>query len=172
MTGPTDRSITPDHELLVAYLDGELDSDQAQQVERRLSQDEDFRQLLRGLQETWDLLDELPQPTLDEGFTRTTVEMVAVRLSDEIEQQATVHQRRRWLRSALLAAATVAGLAAGFATVRRVQERDDRELLTNLPLIERVDMYSQVDDLEFLQALASTGLFDEDLGGEVSNETR
>ena len=114
MTGSLDHSTSSDHEQLVAYLDGELSPEEAQQVERRLSQDEAFRQLLRSLQEAWDLLDELPQPTLDEGFTQTTVEMVAVRMSEDVKAEQHQWRRRLGIRLAAQAAAVASSLLLGF----------------------------------------------------------
>jgi anti-sigma factor RsiW len=161
MTGSTEPSTTTDQEQLVAYLDGELSHEEAQQVERRLSQDEGFRQLLRSLQQTWDLLDELPQPTLDDGFTQTTVEMVAVRMNEDVAADERRQQRWRRYRRVAQLAAVAAGLLLGFWGVRYLLGRADRELLSDLPVIERVDLYDKIDDLAFLESLSKAGMFTE-----------
>ena len=51
---------------LVAYLDGELDDETNQEIERRLSADPEYRLRLQQLQQAWDLLDELPRLSRDE----------------------------------------------------------------------------------------------------------
>ncbi len=169
MTGPIEPPITSDHELLVAYLDGELDPGESLRVERRLSEDDGFRQLLKGLQDAWDLLDELPQPTLDDGFTQTTVEMVAVRARHESTGEQGAWQQRRMMQR-LIGGVTVAiCVGVGFLIVRSWQGTPDRELLENLPVIERVDQYTQIDNLDFLQALAANGLFDETVDTEQAD---
>ncbi len=159
MSGSLDHSVTSDHEQLVAYLDGELPPEEAQQVERRLSQDEAFRRLLRSLQEAWDILDELPQPTLDDGFTQTTVEMVAVRMSADVQAEQQQWLRRRGIRRGLQVAGVAASLLLGFWGVRYLQNASNRELLRDLPVIERVDQYSEVDNLAFLESLMEDGIF-------------
>jgi anti-sigma factor RsiW len=170
MTGSIDHSTSPDHEQLVAYLDGELTPDEAQHVERRLGQDESFRQLLRSLQEAWDLLDELPQPTLDDSFTQTTVEMVAVRMAEDVRTEQHHWQRRRWTRRGLQVAGVALSLVLGFSAMRYVQNRSNRELLQDLPVIEHVDLYAEVDDLAFLETLVDAEVFTEIAEEEPTSE--
>ncbi|MCH5374856.1 MAG: hypothetical protein JJ992_12850 [Planctomycetes bacterium] len=95
-------------EELVAYLDGELDTDSNRQIERRLSRDLTLRHQLRQLQQSWDLLDHLPRADVDESFTQSTVAMVALRAADEKrEAEATEirHGRSLWMGSVACAAA-------------------------------------------------------------------
>jgi negative regulator of sigma E activity len=125
---------------------------------------------LRSLQQTWDLLDELPQPTLDDGFTQTTVEMVAVRMHQDVEAGERRRQRRQRFRRAGQSAAVAAGLLVGFWGVRYMQGRADRELLRDLPVIERVDLYDKVDDLAFLESLSNAGMFAETENEESPGE--
>ena len=68
---------------MVAYLDGELDVQQVADVEKRLSEDPEYRVRLQQLQQAWDLLDELPRSKGDEQFTRSTVEIVVVKAREE-----------------------------------------------------------------------------------------
>ncbi|MCA9151166.1 MAG: zf-HC2 domain-containing protein [Planctomycetales bacterium] len=172
MTGSTNPITSNDQELLVAYLDGELSPTESAAVEQRLSTDDEFRKLLRGLQEAWDLLDDLPHPTVGDGFTKTTVEMVAVRLSEDTDRAVVkAQQRGRWRVIATILA-TAAGLIAGFLVMRHQQQADDRALLTDLPVIERVDQYTQVDDIQFLESLANSELFVDNFEVEVSDDER
>jgi anti-sigma factor RsiW len=172
MTGSLNHSTSTDHEQLVAYLDGELTPHEAQQVERRLSQDDAFRQLLRGLQEAWDLLDELPQPTLDDGFTQTTVEMVAVRMFEDVEDEQSRWWRRRRIGRLVRAGTVALSLMLGFWGVRYLQHEPDRQLLQDLSVIQYVDLYAEVDNLDFLERLAAEGLFTGALDEEPTSEVR
>jgi len=65
-------------EELVAYLDGELDSQATKRLEDLLASDEPARKRLSQLANSWELLDQLPRATVDDLFTRTTVKMVAL----------------------------------------------------------------------------------------------
>jgi anti-sigma factor RsiW len=105
---------------LVAYLDGELDRDANRHVERRLSQDAGYRDRLRRLQQTWDLLDHLPPADVDESFTQSTIAMVAVRAANEHRDVASRGRRQRHLWFAGIALGTALTFAFGFAATRWV----------------------------------------------------
>ena len=146
-------------EELVAYLDGELGSQDAQRLENLLATDERARQRLNQLAVSWDLLDQLPRATVDDLFTRTTVEMVAVAAEEEIAQTsaaAPTKERRRWLAVGVgaLLAATV-----GFVAFGLVMPDQNDPLLRNLPVVANLDLYRSVGDVELLKKLASSDLF-------------
>ena len=146
-------------EELVAYLDGELNADERTSVERRLGADEAFRVRLRLLQRTWDALDVLGRADASEAFTRTTVELVAVKTAEDVRTERTRHARKKvwsWMAWTLC---SVASAAAGFALLTQVLSRPDRQFVGDLPVIERVDEYRNADSLEFLKALDDSGLF-------------
>ncbi|MFO0455321.1 MAG: anti-sigma factor family protein, partial [Planctomycetota bacterium] len=88
---PDDRREETDDEL-VAYLDGELTAEQSQKIELRLASDPGYRERLRELERTWDLLDELPTGEPTESFTRITIELV---LSEDVQLQRK-KQRKAW----------------------------------------------------------------------------
>lgn len=146
-------------EELVAYLDGELESQAAQRLENLLATDERARQRLNQLAVSWDLLDQLPRATVDDLFTRSTVEMVAVAAEDEIAQTsstAPARNRRRWLAggvAALLAA------AVGFVAIGLVMPDHNDPLLRNLPVVVNLDLYRSVGDVELLKKLEASNLF-------------
>jgi len=152
---------------LVAYLDGELDAEQTRAVEERLSQDLDFRRQLRELQRTWDLLDHLPTANVDDSFTRTTLAMVAVSAADDAERVAARQGRRkRWFWWTGMGAAAAA-FAAGYVAVWELVGRENRRLLRDLPVIQRLDQYRYADNIEFLRLLEREGLFTEDETGHA-----
>ena len=68
--------------------------------------------------------------------------------------------------------ATTLGMIAGFWAMRQNQQAGDRQLLTDLPVIERVDMYTQLEDIQFLESLNDSGLFADNFEPEVSNDAR
>lgn len=153
---------------LVAYLDGELDAQQTRVVEERLSHDADYRRQLRELQSAWDMLDFLPTADVDESFTRTTVAIVAVSASDDVDRAAVrCRRRKRWLWWTGTVAAALA-FVAGYAAVSIVVSRENQRLLRDLPVIQRLDQYRYAENVEFLRLLEREGLFGED---EIAKDT-
>ncbi len=164
LSQPSDESPEPAvlDEQLVAYLDGELSPEESRRVESLLASDPAVRRRLQGLDCSWQALDELERVPLDNQFTRTTMEMVALAATEDLERnrrEKPRQRRRRWLLAGLSL-----GLAAacGFVVVWFAWPDPDRQLLQDLPLLQRLDEYRQVDDIEFLKMLAREGLFDED----------
>jgi anti-sigma factor RsiW len=161
---------TPENEdqfdELVAYLDGELDAEGASQVEQRLATDPAARRMLRELQGSFDLLDDLPRAEVSANFTQTTVSMVAVRAAEETAYGRSPGWKRlaKWLAGgAALAAAGV----LGFFAVQAIHSQPERQLLRDLPVIENLDMYQSAESVSFLRSLAQEGLFDEESGDEL-----
>lgn len=152
-------------EELVAYLDGELDEAAARRVEERLSSDEQARSRLNQLAASWDLLDQLPKATVDENFTRTTVSMVALKASEDLQAtkaQLPVVRRRRWVAGV---AAALAAAMVGFAGVLFALPDPNEPLLTNLPLVRDFDQYLDLGmgdaaaEIAFLRRLHEEELF-------------
>src|SRR5262249_4173292 len=146
-------------EELVAYLDGELAPQAAQQVEDMLAGNETARRRLNELATSWDLLDQLPRSTVDELFTRTTVEMVAVDAEGEIAKRVVDAPARRKRRFLVAGIAAVAAVAIGFAVVAFALPDQNDALLRDLPIIENFEYYHAVGDLAYLKRLDETGLF-------------
>jgi anti-sigma factor RsiW len=146
-------------EELVAYLDGELPDVDRARIERRLADDVSCQRKLAQLQKAWDLLDMLQKSEPDAEFTRSTVEMVAVQQEQEAELlQSTVKRSQvAWIVGGGLAIAL--SLAGGFFLARYQLEAPERQLLQDLPVIERVDQYRHAESVEFLESLRQEGLF-------------
>lgn len=160
---PTQENQDAILEELVAYLDGELEPADAERIETRLSEDPAYRTELKGLQGAWDMLDLLPRPQVGEGFTRSTIEMVAVKAADDTaKRRGSVRLRRAagWL--AVVSAAVVAGFV-GYRAVHHRLDRPNRQFLEDLPVVENVDLYYHADDIEFVEKLAASGIFDEEV---------
>lgn len=147
------------YEQLVAYLDGELEPDEIQEVDQRLATDPSLRRALQKLENSWEALDTLPRTDLDDGFTKTTVEMVAVEADQEVTRQlAALPNRRRfwWLATA---AATVIAASIGFMSIRVTREDPDEELVRDLAVLENLEVYRDIGNVEFLRKLEKSGLF-------------
>ena len=162
---PNADQAAPDDEL-VAYLDGELDDEAGRRIEELLAADSTVRQRLQQMEQTWDLLGKLGDAHVDERFTRTTMEMVALAVEEDVQQQQAElprRRRRQWLvgSSSLLAAGV-----AGFLAVTLFWPNPDKQLLNDLPVLENLDQYRQIGDIEFLQLLHREGLFAEDIADE------
>lgn len=149
-------------EMLTAYLDGELGEVEQRDVEELLARDETARRELRQLERVWDVLDQLPRAEVDTRFAQTTVELVAVAAEEELQRQREVAPRQR-LRARLFVAAGFAGsLLVGYLLVGAMVERRDDRLARDLPLLEQLDEYRQMQDYEFLELLEHENLFSDE----------
>ena len=86
--------------------------------------------------------------------------------ADEVQQtraEAPRRRRRRWM--AIVAGVTAAGLV-GFAATALFWPDPDRKandrLVENLPVLENLDQYCQVENVEFLRMLQQERLFVEE----------
>lgn len=149
-----------EQEELVAYLDGELDAARSAVIDRRLAEEPEFRLRLQQLQQAWDLLDELPRPRTAEDFTRSTVEIVVASANDELGRLEAIPRWRRWLPTLAGTTLVLAAAAGGFLISWLQVTAEDRQLLQDLPVIERVDKYQYVPGVEFLRQLEQQKLFE------------
>jgi len=145
-------------EELIAYLDGELSADRVAAVEEQLSSDAEVRTDLQQLSAVWDCLDELPRTTVDEKFASSTVEMVALSAERDLHARR-AGAPRRWL---LLASACGVLTLAGYALAALVWPSADDQLLVDLPVVANLDLYQQVEDVDFLRRLANEVTWNED----------
>ena len=143
----------PFREELVAYLDGELDAEQSRKVEERAATDPDTRRALEELDRSWHLLDDIDASITNEDFTRTTLEMVALAAADDAKRAKVEAPRRRSRRWLIAVASVVAASLAGFGLVYAFVPDPNAQILHDLPLLENLDQYRQVDDIKFLRSL-------------------
>jgi hypothetical protein len=158
-------------ETLVAYLEGELDAESAQQVEHRLANEDKVRKRLQSLAQSWDLLDHLPRAAADETFARTTVEMVAVAAERELVERSAAQVARKSRRYLAGAAAVAAAAAIGFVAIALGWANPNDKLLRDLPTIENVELYRQVGDIDFLRRLGDENLFSDEAAEVVRDES-
>lgn len=140
-------------EELVAYLDGELPPEEARAVEERLSRDERYRREMQGFDRAWNALEELPQVSVDDSFTKTTIEMVAVAAEKDLAQLTQSLPTVRRKRTLWVAGIAAVAALLGFALARITLDRPDRVLIANLPVVQQLDAYNQNLSREFLTAL-------------------
>ncbi len=160
-----------DEKLLVAYLDGELAVDETSAVEQRLAREVDFRARLHGLQQSWDMLDQLPSHHLDESFTRSTIEMVVKEVHRDRQRgtgskQGTIRRGfwRRWRfpwRVAAAAMVLFTSACLSYLVARYVQHAPQREFLSKLEFFENLDLYHAPHNIEFLKQLDEAGVLPE-----------
>lgn len=158
-------------EQLVAYLDGELEPQESRRVEELLASDARAQETLQRLDRTWGMLDELERQEPGEETVRSTMEMVAAAAEEEVAELRSSAPARRRRRFALAAGGLLAASLAGFLTVSLSTPDPNRELLENLPVLENLDAYLEVDDIEFLRELSRQQIFaDFDDGGAGEEE--
>lgn len=164
---PESDLVDREGQQLVAYLDGELDEETNRDIERRLSDDPEYRLRLQQLQHAWDLLDELPRLNCDEGFTRSTVEFVALSARQELQEtqqwSRPAKQKTLFIRAVITVAAGILGLFLGDWFFGREQ----RQFLEDLEVISEFDQYRLTEDFQFLQDLERSDVFQIE---ELSND--
>lgn len=160
----TQPELTSDQrEDLVAYLDGELDEQASAEIEHLLAKSEAARQEVDALEQTWDLLDALPQVRASDTFTARTMSTVKV---EEVRPPLLFRFRPRRLRRAAIVlvclAGTTASAAAGFFVAYSSAPEDSETLVRELPVIEKLDVYREIQELEYLQQLEQSGLLNDE----------
>jgi anti-sigma factor RsiW len=114
MTGEKDLNSPIDPHDLIAYLDGEVDADTRQKIERCLAQDPQLLQRMREHQQAWDLLDELPREEVSDDFAQTTLQMVTVAAAKDVEENTGKAVARRGLLRVATGASLIVATLAGF----------------------------------------------------------
>jgi hypothetical protein len=154
---------SPLEEQLVAYLDGELDGESCRRIEELLAVDPEVRRKLHRLERTWEMLDELDTAPVGEDFTRTTLEMVALAAEQDVRksvEEAPRRRRRTWLLAGGgMFAAGLAGFMAFTLIAPNPNGELNKELIRDLPVLENLDEYRQIQDIEFLRLLQKSELF-------------
>ncbi|MBN2024558.1 MAG: hypothetical protein JW809_17395 [Pirellulales bacterium] len=156
-------------EQLVAYLDGELDEQSQRQFEAYLASDPALRARLEQMGKAWNMLDLLDRPEVDETFTETTLELVAVAAEEDASRRlAALPRGRRW-RWATMSAGALLAAAVGFAAVALLRPDPDRRLLENLPVLEEFDEFRRIENVEFVRELRAARFFSPDRADDVGS---
>jgi anti-sigma factor RsiW len=149
---------------LVAYLDGELDEQGSEQVERRLAADVQLRRKVDTLDRTWRLLDSLGEATASGEFTQKTISSLSTVMPGSEEPPAPLSKRFGAVLRSRGVAHCAAGFGLGFAgialgvwlaglTAPSEQSPGDERMLRELRLLKQYRDLRQVPDQEFLREL-------------------
>jgi len=159
-------------EELVAYLDGELPDESALRVEKSLVDDAAVRSDVEQLTKTFDLLDLLPASKASDGFAEKTLTAIRTqesipntKVTDKIssveKSQPNVSRRAiAWGTRCIAFLGLMFAATTGFNGAFKQGSEPIDELLTELPVIQRLDEYQEIGDVEFLRILSESGLFD------------
>lgn len=167
------RLSTEDRENLSAYLDGELDDGGTQRIESLLVQSSVARNDVELLSKTYDLLDELPRPDAPKDFlekTLATAKMEQVKHPIS-EQQWFITTQKILILTGWTVALVVASVI-GFMVTNQYIERPDDALIEQLPLIQSLDRYEEVKNVEFLDLLTADEKLLEDMRKATSHEQK
>ncbi|WP_437192125.1 anti-sigma factor family protein [Planctomicrobium sp. SH527] len=171
--GKLTRLSTEDRENLAAYLDGELDENSTRRIESVLTSSEVARNEVDVLAQTYDMLDLLPRPRAAGDFTEKTL---ATAKLTEYRKPLTQHQ---WFRSARKGAIFAGwGLAlltagvVGYSLAFRWIPRQDDFLLQQLPLIQKLDVYVETGNIEFVKELSAQKQLLKELQGSPVNDPK
>ena len=171
MSGFDDTSMKFDSvdEELVAYLDGELNSDEAAQIEARLAHDPSLRGRLQQLQRAWDMLDDLPQQEVQEPFTRTTMAMVVTDTADSNQQAKAKWRSGRLLFALVTTTSCIIAMLVSYQVVASILSGPNDRLKEDMPVITDLDAFRNADNIDFLRQLAEEGLFAEEADDAIPN---
>ncbi|QDV43129.1 hypothetical protein Enr13x_29830 [Stieleria neptunia] len=147
-----DEPVDPDDELLVAYLDDELDDAERKAVEKRLVAETEFQRRLQTLQTGWEWLDELPSESNNEKLVESTIELLVADIIPEKQSEAGwVSQHWRHLVFVALLVAGFAAGAIGVSIANRIALSND---LAELAIAEDHEAYKLGDNFSFFYQLA------------------
>jgi anti-sigma factor RsiW len=140
---------------LVAYLDGELEEPQSQELEQVLAESVVARHEVDMLSRTWDLLNVLPGVKASEEFSRKTLS--SLRAAEAPSKSQLGDELWNKIRKGAVLAGGVALLlgaaALSFQATRHWLPDENEELLNDFDVINNLDDYSEVGDIEFLKIL-------------------
>ncbi|MBD3674327.1 MAG: hypothetical protein HUJ26_12450 [Planctomycetaceae bacterium] len=155
-------------EDLVAYLDGELESEKTQAIDRALGESPVARHEVEMLTRTWEMLDLLPQEKAPETFTQTT--MQTIRLEESSGTKLDVQRFAPQVRLALMAVVWLLCVSLsswlGFTIANQWVVNPTDQLVDDLPVIQNLELYQslEIDDgdgIDFLKELERTGALNE-----------
>lgn len=149
-------------EDLVAYLDGELSDGKAQQIDQVLARSEVARHEVEALARTWEMLDVLPTPKAPPEFTeRTMTSLKVAEVPFDVTEQAWFGYLRKGAIVAVWAAALGVSGWVGFKATNEWIKNPQREMLKDLPTLQKLDVYQEVESIDFLEKLRASGLFED-----------
>jgi hypothetical protein len=142
----------PDDELLVAYLDGELDAKTENELMDRLTSEQGLNERLRRLQEGWEWLDTLPGVASNENLVESTLELV---VADIVKAKPKSESKWSQHRNAIaVVLACLLGAAASILVVSMVRSSQYQQELRDLEIAQHLNAYSSGGDLALMRRLS------------------
>ncbi|MEZ6138248.1 MAG: hypothetical protein R3C53_25475 [Pirellulaceae bacterium] len=141
-----------DDEMLVAYLDGELPSEDVEAIERSLSSDNELQNRIDKLRITWDLLGELPHEQPNPNLAQSTIEMVSLALARENQPWLKSVTQNRW---AMLLCGLLLAFATGVMAAQQRSRMKKQQLLSELPILVHYDQLDEIDSVQWLKKLST-----------------
>ncbi len=149
-------------EDLVAYLDGELPDQKAQLIDQVLARSEVARHEVEALARTWEMLDVLPTPKAPPEFTERTMTTL------KVGETPFVLAEQAWfgvLKKVAIASVWVLSIGisgwVGFKATNQWMSNPTRQLLEDLPTLQKLDQFQEVESKDFLERLHKSQLFQE-----------
>lgn len=147
---------------LVAYLDGELNSELSERLEKQLAADPPLRRTADDLDRTWQLLDVLGDASASGEFAkRTMASLAAIQKTTNPESGAAGRWRRwlphSWQKLLIIAGTGFVAASAGLVIARQQPPKvqtEDLQLLRDLPLFRDYSRVYSIPDSAFLQEMA------------------
>ena len=156
------RLTADDRDDLVAYLDGELDDDAGDRIERALAASPVARHEVEMLTRTWDLLDLLPAADPDRSFTeRTLAAAKAQEVRTPLADRPAARLARRVGLAAIWTAAVAAAAAVGFQAARRWVPRETDPVVRDYPVLSELPRLRDAGSAEFLELLTRERLLND-----------
>lgn len=175
--------IDADDELLVAYLDGELSRAERDTIENRLVADDVLRVRLQSLQRSWDLLDWLPTPLVDEHSVETTMQFVVADLTRNGGNSSAKHvvaqptadvaksshpNWRLWSQALLLVGVPLVIAIIMYSLVRWTQDRELRLQAADFPVALDLDAYRLSEKSDLIDDLIAAPRWRSVVGGSIT----
>lgn len=146
---------------LVAYLDGELPDATAQQIDQVLARSEVARHEVEALARTWEMLDVLPTPKAPPEFTkRTMTTLTTAEIPYSLSDQPWFVYVRRSVTVAVWAIALGASGWLGYQVTNNWIDNPHKQMLQDLPTLQKLDTYEEVESIDFLNKLQNSKVFD------------
>ena len=162
----------PEAEILVAYLDGELDAQSVRQMEDRLASEPDLRAKMTLLEQTWNMLNELETVSADKELVRSTMEVVTLTIEKELsDDEKQLEKRMGFDRLILLATIFLFGVI-GYQLAALVGIQMKKQFAADIPIILNISKYKEIGSFDFLQALSEKRVFDEPAEEDILEEVQ
>ncbi|AMV39531.1 anti-sigma factor family protein [Planctomyces sp. SH-PL62] len=160
-SGPEHQRLRPEERAnLVAYIDGELNEAESRALSTKLTHSPTARREVDLLKKTWEVLDHLPRPHVNEEFHERTLSYVrqveigaGARLAPLAGAASTA---LKWAACALMVVACGSG---GYVVARHLWPDPDERIIRELSLAEHLDEYLEVGGFEPLEALKNSPEF-------------